>query len=155
MKFIPEAGSGNRRLDPGNELGLIRSIGEERPAGAGVADAGATVDHAKSFPGALAVAADRRMEPLPDVPTFAESGFPTVRMDNWFGAITPAKTPADTTNQLIAWLKTAMDAPDVRQKLETQGLYSVLTCGTDFADLIRRRYAEYGEAIKQSGLKNE
>ena len=104
---------------------------------------------------ALAVAADRRMESLPDVPTFAESGFPTVRMDNWFGAITPAKTPADTTNQLIAWLKTAMDAPDVRQKLETQGLYSVLTCGSDFADLIRKRYAEYGEAIKQSGLKNE
>lgn len=104
---------------------------------------------------ALAVAADRRMEPLPDVPTFAESGFPTVRMDNWFGAIAPAKTPAETTNQLIGWLKTAMNTPEVRQKLEIQGLYSVLTCGSDFADLIRKRYAEYGEAIKQSGLKNE
>ena len=39
---------------------------------------------------ALAVAADRRMASLPDVPTFAESGFPTIRMDNWFGAIAPA-----------------------------------------------------------------
>src|SRR5262245_9600918 len=45
---------------------------------------------------ALAVAADHRMSPLPDVPTFAESGFPTIRMDNWFGAIAPAKMPPDT-----------------------------------------------------------
>ncbi len=61
---------------------------------------------------ALAVAADRRMAPFPDVPTFAESGFPTIRMDNWFGAIAPAKIPADTTSQLIAWFKAAMTAPE-------------------------------------------
>jgi tripartite-type tricarboxylate transporter receptor subunit TctC len=104
---------------------------------------------------ALAVAADRRMAPLPDVPTLAESGFPTIRMDNWFGAIAPAKTPADTANQLVSWFKTAMSVPDVQQKLEIQGLYSVLTCGSDFADQVRRRYAEFGEAIKQAGLKND
>jgi tripartite-type tricarboxylate transporter receptor subunit TctC len=104
---------------------------------------------------ALAVAADRRMAPFPDVPTFAESGFPTVRMDNWFGAIAPAKIPADTASQLIAWFKTAMSAPEAQQKLEIQGLYSVLTCGTDFSDLVRKRYAELGEAIKQAGLKND
>jgi tripartite-type tricarboxylate transporter receptor subunit TctC len=104
---------------------------------------------------ALAVAADRRMAPLPDVPTFAESGFPTVRMDNWFGAIAPAKMPAETTSQLIAWFKTAMNAPEAQQKLEIQGLYSVLSCGSDFADAVRRRYAELGEAIKKAGLKND
>src|SRR5262249_31049381 len=104
---------------------------------------------------ALAVAADSRMTALPEVPTFAESGFPTVRLDNWFGAIVPAKTPPDITNQLIAWLKKAMGTPEVQQRLETQGLYPVLTCGSDFAALIRRRYEEYGEAIKQAGLKNE
>lgn len=104
---------------------------------------------------ALAVAADRRMASLPDVPTFAESGFPAIRMDNWFGAIAPAKIPADTASQLIAWFKMAMTAPEARQKLEIQGLYSVLSCGSDFADLVRRRYAEFGEAIKQAGLKKE
>jgi tripartite-type tricarboxylate transporter receptor subunit TctC len=93
------------------------------------------------------------MAPLPDVPTFAESGFATIRMDNWFGAIAPAKIPADTAGQLIAWFKTAMTAPEAQQKLEIQGLYSVLNCGPDFADLVRRRYAELGEAIKQAGLK--
>ncbi len=104
---------------------------------------------------ALAVASDRRIAPLPEVPTFAQSGFPTVRMDNWFGAIVPAKTPANITARLIAWLTTAMNVPEVKSKLAVQGLYPVLTCGSDFADLIRRRYAEYGLAIKQAGLKTE
>jgi tripartite-type tricarboxylate transporter receptor subunit TctC len=104
---------------------------------------------------ALAVASDRRMAPMPDVPTFAESGFPAIRLDNWFGAIAPAKTPADTTSQLIVWFKSAMNAPEAQQKLEIQGLYPVLSCGSDFADLVRRRYAEFGEAIKQIGLKND
>ena len=70
---------------------------------------------------ALAVASDRRsIAPLPDVPTFEESGFPTVQMDNWFGAIVPAKTPADDVARLIAWLKAAMNVAEVKQKLEVQ-----------------------------------
>jgi tripartite-type tricarboxylate transporter receptor subunit TctC len=104
---------------------------------------------------ALAVASDRRIAPLPEVPTFEESGFPTVRMDNWFGAIVPAKTPADTTTRLIAWLTAAMNVPEVKRKLAVQGLFPVLACGLDFADLIRKRYAEYGLAIKRAGLKIE
>ena len=105
---------------------------------------------------ALAVASERRMASLPNVPTFEESGFPTVQMDNWFGAIVPAKTPADTATRSITWLKAAMNASEVRQnKLELQGLYPVLTCGSDFADLIQKRYAAYGLAIKQAGLKME
>jgi len=104
---------------------------------------------------ALAVASDSRIAPLPEVPTFKESGFPTVQMDNWFGAIVPAKTPADITTRLIAWLMAAMNVPDVKRKLAVQGLYPVLTCGSDFADLIRKRYAEYGLAIKRAGLKTE
>ena len=104
---------------------------------------------------ALAVASERRMTPVPDVPTFEESGFPTVQMDNWFGAIVPAKTPADAATRLIAWLKAAMNASEVTQKLALQGLYPVLTCGPDFADLIHQRYAEYGLAIKRAGLKVE
>jgi tripartite-type tricarboxylate transporter receptor subunit TctC len=48
-----------------------------------------------------------------------------------------------------------MNVSEVKQRLEVQGLYPVLTCGADFADLIRKRYAEYGLAIKQAGLKIE
>jgi hypothetical protein len=48
-----------------------------------------------------------------------------------------------------------MSAAEVKQKVEAQGLYPVLTCGSDFADLIQKRYAAYGLAIKQAGLKTE
>lgn len=104
---------------------------------------------------ALAVASSRRMQPLNGVATFEESGFPTVQMDNWFGAIVPAKTPAATTTRLIAWFRAAMSVSEVKQKLRSQGLYPVLTCGSDFADFIRERYAAYGLAIKHAGLKSE
>lgn len=103
----------------------------------------------------LAVASDHRIPALADVPTFGESGFPTVQMDNWFGAIVPAKTPADTTTRLIAWFKAAMNVSKVKQKLAAQGLYPILICGSDFADFIHQRYAAYGLAIKQAGLKSE
>jgi tripartite-type tricarboxylate transporter receptor subunit TctC len=63
--------------------------------------------------------------------------------------------PGRHDNQLIGWLTKAIGTPEVKQKLEIQGLYPELTCGSDFADLIRHRYEEYGEAIKQAGLKTE
>jgi hypothetical protein len=36
-----------------------------------------------------------------------------------------------------------------------QGLYPVGTCGTDFGEFLRRRYDEYGRAIRDLGIKAE
>jgi hypothetical protein len=44
---------------------------------------------------------------------------------------------------------------DIKQRLAVQGLYPVLTCGAEFADLIRQRCAAYGQAIKRARLKTE
>src|SRR5207248_617993 len=49
---------------------------------------------------ALAVAAEKRVASLPDVPTFAETGQPLVNDPSWFGLIGPAKLPADITARL-------------------------------------------------------
>src|SRR5204863_4895418 len=60
---------------------------------------------------ALAVAAEKRVASLPDVPTFAETGQPLVNDPSWFGLIGPAKLPADITARLhgalVATLKQA------------------------------------------------
>lgn len=48
-----------------------------------------------------------------------------------------------------------MNVSDVKQRRAVQGLYPVLTCGAEFADLIRQRCAAYGQAIKRAGLKTE
>ena len=101
----------------------------------------------------LAVATLKRIDPLPDVPTFDESGFKGLEVDNWFGVIAPAGTSRETVNELAGWFAAALKVPEVKAKLALQGLYPVGLCGADFAEFTRKRYDEYGEAIRATGLK--
>ncbi len=102
---------------------------------------------------ALAVATMKRIDPLPDVPTFDESGFKNLEVDNWFGVIAPVGTPKDKLAELEGWFGAALQAPDVKAKLALQGLYPVGLCGAAFGAFIRQRYDEYGEAIRVSNIK--
>jgi len=43
----------------------------------------------------LAVASDKRIGLMPDVPTVAERGFPGFEIYSWQGLVVPAKTPDD------------------------------------------------------------
>jgi tripartite-type tricarboxylate transporter receptor subunit TctC len=102
---------------------------------------------------ALAVATLKRIDPLPDVPTFDESGFKNLEVDNWFGVIAPEKTPKEILTQLSGWFAAAIQAPDIKARLAIQGLYPVGICGEEFGAFVRKRYDEYGEAIRASGAK--
>jgi tripartite-type tricarboxylate transporter receptor subunit TctC len=102
---------------------------------------------------ALAVATLKRIDPLPDVPTFDESGFKNLEVDNWFGVIAPEKTPKETLTQLSSWFTAALQAPDVKARLAIQGLYPVGICGDEFGSYVRKRYDDYGEALRASGMK--
>jgi tripartite-type tricarboxylate transporter receptor subunit TctC len=102
---------------------------------------------------ALAVATLQRIDPLPDVPTFDESGFRKLEVDNWFGVVAPAKTPKESIGELAGWFAAALEAPEVKAKLALQGLYAVGMCGGEFAEFVRKRYDEYGEAIRATNLK--
>jgi len=102
---------------------------------------------------ALATATLKRIEPLPDLPTFDELGFHDLEVDNWFGVIAPAKTPKETLKELAGWFTSALQAPEVKARLAAQGLYPVGTCGDDFAALVHKRYDEYGQAIRESNIK--
>ena len=104
---------------------------------------------------ALGVATAKRIEPLPNVPTFDEQGFKNLEVDNWFGVVAPAHTPKETIAQLSGWFKAALQEPEVKAKLALQGLYPVGQCGDEFASYIRKRFDDYGEMIKESNIKME
>jgi tripartite-type tricarboxylate transporter receptor subunit TctC len=101
---------------------------------------------------ALAVAGPKRIEALPDVPTFAET-YKGFDVDVWFGVAVPAKTPKAAVTELIDWFTQAMQSADIQAKLDTQGLYPAVTCGDDFGTILRRQYDEYGRVIQESNLK--
>lgn len=104
---------------------------------------------------ALATSSRKRIEPLPELPTVAESGFKDYEVDLWWSLFAPAKTPKETVSQLAEWFTAALHAPDVRAKLVAQGFLPVGTCGTEFGALLRRQYEDYGRVIREAMIKAE
>jgi tripartite-type tricarboxylate transporter receptor subunit TctC len=104
---------------------------------------------------ALATMAPQRIEPLPNLPTVAESGYPDFETDVWFGLVAPAKTPRETIAQLIDWFRAALLAPEVKAKLTVQALYPNPKCGADFDAHIVRQFDLYARLIRELNIKSE
>jgi tripartite-type tricarboxylate transporter receptor subunit TctC len=62
------------------------------------------------------------MPTLPDIPTFAESGFPELTASFWTALHAPAGTPPDIIARLNAAANTAMQKPEIAKQLEIDGL---------------------------------
>ncbi len=101
---------------------------------------------------ALATGAPVRPDPLPDVPTVAESGYPGFQVDIWWGVFAPALTPATTVSQLADVFSRAVAAPDIRSKLTAAGFYPAGQCGADFSAYLRRQNDEYGRIIREANI---
>jgi tripartite-type tricarboxylate transporter receptor subunit TctC len=103
----------------------------------------------------LVTASQARVEPLPDVPTFAETGVSKYEADIFYGIVAPAKTPLEAITQLSGWFSAALKSPEMKPKLAKQGLFPVGTCGAEFGAYMRRQVDEYGRVIRESNIKAE
>ena len=104
---------------------------------------------------ALAVVADARSPALPDVPTFAESGFKSINQTIWWGLMAPGKTPDDVVATLNKALNASQAKPELVKKLEDAG-YSVMA-GTP-ADLAKRHRADhdvFGKVVQEAGIPKQ
>jgi len=72
---------------------------------------------------ALAVSWPSRLDVLPDVPTYAELGYPANNDPSWFGLVAPAGTPAPIVLRMQQAVVTALKDASVRERLALQGLY--------------------------------
>jgi tripartite-type tricarboxylate transporter receptor subunit TctC len=67
----------------------------------------------------------------------------------------PAKTPKEAVSELAAWFTAALQTLEVKQKLVAQGLFPVGVCATGFSSYLRRKYDEYGRALREANIKAE
>lgn len=102
---------------------------------------------------ALAVASEKRVAALPDVPTLAEAGVNGVVSENWYGLHAPAGTPGEIVTRLHAEISKALRTPEVREKLVAQGAEIRDSTPAEAAAFVRSEIAKWGKAIKDSGAK--
>ena len=100
----------------------------------------------------LAVAAPKRLEPLPDVPTMGEAGYPTFQTGSWQGVFVPAGTPKEVVERLYAATVKTMQAREVRERL-SQGGVEVVTSASPaaFEQFVADETARWGKAAKAAG----
>jgi tripartite-type tricarboxylate transporter receptor subunit TctC len=105
---------------------------------------------------ALAIGGAKRSPLLPDVPTFAELGYPEVETHAWFGLFLPAGSPKESVSRIYADTKRILDEPEFRQKQLVDKGYEVVGSAPDaFAGFIEIDRANRGRAVKISGAKAE
>src|SRR4029079_10971274 len=73
----------------------------------------------------LVTTSAKRTELMPDVPTLTETGISNYSADIFYGYMAPAKTPPDALKHLASMFVTAMKAPDMKPKLDKQGMIPV------------------------------
>ncbi len=71
---------------------------------------------------ALAVSSSRRLVDFPDVPTYAELGYPELTATIWFSLSGPAGVPRDIVNRLNSEVRRILQQADVRERLRPEGV---------------------------------
>jgi tripartite-type tricarboxylate transporter receptor subunit TctC len=113
-----------------NVLGLIRN-GDARP---------------------LAVAANKRMTALPDVPTAAEAGLPGYESSAWLALLAPANTDKAIVDRLYAAAREATQDPKVRALFAEQGAEPADLGPEDLKKFMASEISKWSEVIGKLGI---
>lgn len=103
---------------------------------------------------ALAVTSLKRQSAVPEVPTVAESGIPgTAGFEAvaWQSIVAPAGTPAEITERYSREIAKILAQPDLRQKLEREGLESRSSTPAELAAYMKTEAKRWGEVVRLSG----
>ena len=101
----------------------------------------------------LGVAGDKRAAVLPDVPTMAEAGFPTLDVSARFYILAPAATPKPVIAALNREIVKALGAKEVKDKLVAAGVELKSTTPEEAGALLKQEVASWGKIVKESGVE--
>jgi tripartite-type tricarboxylate transporter receptor subunit TctC len=103
----------------------------------------------------LAVSSENRVAQIPDVPTFAESGFPGFKVLTWNGLMAPAAVPKETIDRIAKEVSRAVKDAKFAERLAAFGIDPLGNTPVEFAAMIAADIAMWGEAIKIAGVQEK
>jgi tripartite-type tricarboxylate transporter receptor subunit TctC len=103
----------------------------------------------------VGVTTPRRMPQFPDVPTVSDSGLAGFEFNSWFALMAPAGTPKAIVSRMADEVKKALDDPEVKEKLNAQGLTPRGTTPEELGTATKAQLAKYGELIRKNGITSE
>ena len=103
---------------------------------------------------ALGVASDKRLTAMPNVPTFAESGYPGgLDVPSWQGFYAPAGTPREILARIATETAKVLNMPDIKNSFESSGAVIGGNTPEQFNALTLAEYERWGKVIRQAGIR--
>jgi tripartite-type tricarboxylate transporter receptor subunit TctC len=102
---------------------------------------------------ALAVTGTHRVQSVPDVPTFAESGLPHYDFSSWFAIMAPAGTPPAIIEQLNRALVEVIRHSDVHDRLLKMGIEPVGSTPAELGAHLRKEIAQWTRVAEERHIR--
>jgi len=103
----------------------------------------------------IAITSKKRSPLLPNVPSFAEVGYPKVEVLNWQGLIAPKGTPKAIIDKLNAAANEALKDPQLRDLMLSQGNEIGGGSPAEFSALIKSETNKWSVVVKTANIKPE
>jgi tripartite-type tricarboxylate transporter receptor subunit TctC len=103
----------------------------------------------------LAIATDKRIDSLPDIPTLIEAGVPNFMSDTWNALSAPPKTPAPIISKLNQAVNEIIEAPDTKKQFETLNLLPAGGSPAEMGKFISEETRRWSEVIHRAGIVPE
>lgn len=100
----------------------------------------------------LAVTGDKRMKVAPEIPTFAEAGYPTVDVSLWQGMFAPAGTPRAVIDKLSKGIAAAVRTPEAVKLLEAQGAEPAGSTPEEFGRYVQRERERWLKVVRDAKI---
>jgi tripartite-type tricarboxylate transporter receptor subunit TctC len=114
---------------------------------------GALIEQHKAGRIRIVAVADAARSPVaPDVPTFAEEGYPDLVASSWFGLAAPAGTPEPAVSRLQRAAAAALAMPDIRGRIEATGFTARASSPEELARMIDEHSRLWGGVISRLGI---
>jgi tripartite-type tricarboxylate transporter receptor subunit TctC len=101
----------------------------------------------------LGVASNQRSALVPNVPTFAEQGYPEQQVSVWWGIAAPAKTPTAILDRLNSEILAAGASPTMRTRLLEMGAEPITTTRAQANAFLDEEIVRWGKVVKSSNAQ--